>query len=106
MDKKEFLGYVEIHSETPRALFSKEQVAQMLEYAGHSDEAESIFKDKKNWYSIDMSQLALEAMNKTSIKQQSDEVWEEATQWMIKHNQFKKGVATIISYEDYLNSKK
>lgn len=56
--------------------------------------------------------LASDFMNyaKRIARQQSKvariEVWEDATQWMIKHNQFKKGVATIISYEDYLNSLK
>jgi hypothetical protein len=34
MKRNELIGYCGIHCETPMALFSREMVAQMVEYAG------------------------------------------------------------------------
>lgn len=38
MSDEEFLGYVDIHSQTPRHLFSKEHVFRLLEMAGVNPE--------------------------------------------------------------------
>ncbi len=68
MKEDEFLGYVELHSETPRALFSKSQVAQMLELAGYPVGAEGVMADMQEWYSLDMSDLVMIARNKKQMK--------------------------------------
>lgn len=53
MDAKELIGYCDIHCETPRALFSKEQVAQMILLAGEPDDwdaPEDFANGIKAWY--------------------------------------------------------
>ena len=37
MGKDELIGYCDINCETPRALFSREMFAQMVEYAGRPE---------------------------------------------------------------------
>ncbi len=68
MPKEQFLDYCITHSETQRALFSKAQIAQVLDLAGYSDKAEEMIKYGEAWMSIDLSDLASEAMNKTTLK--------------------------------------
>ncbi len=61
MDTDQFLGYVEIHSKTQRALFHKTQVAEMLFLAGYLAHAIKYNEGIKEWYSLDMCDLVEEA---------------------------------------------
>lgn len=69
MTEEQFVDYVSSHSETERALFSKDQVAQMLDLAGYPKEAEEASRGFKKWYSVDMSDLVSEyRKNKTHLR--------------------------------------
>jgi len=55
MDIKRLVGYCDIHSETPRALFHKDMIAQMIDYAGNPEDyptAEEMFKADIEWQSL------------------------------------------------------
>lgn len=62
MDLKELVKYCDAHSETPRALFSKNMVAQMIDYAGNPKDfpsAKIMNNADIKWYSLheDMKNL-------------------------------------------------
>ena len=54
-DIDQFLRYVESHSETPRALFHKSQVAEMCFLHGDEQDADDVMSGVREWYSIDFS---------------------------------------------------
>ena len=54
MSKEQFLNYVEAHSQTDRALFSKEMVAELLYLCGDPNAAKSVYSGIKSWYSADL----------------------------------------------------
>lgn len=64
MPMEHFLAYCESHSETPRALFSKEQIAQLLDLAGYHDKAEDVMQNWKSWISIDLTDMVDEVRKK------------------------------------------
>jgi hypothetical protein len=68
MDKDTFLRYVDAHSETDRALFSKEMVAEVCDMLGNGEIAEQVVRGIKSWYSIDMRNDVKEIRNKEAIQ--------------------------------------
>ena len=55
MNLKELVGYCDLHSETPRALFRKDMIAQMIAYAGNPEDfpsAKEMNKAHKEWFSL------------------------------------------------------
>lgn len=54
MTEDAFIKYVEEHSSTQRALFSKKQIAQMLHLAGLKQDAKKIYQNGINWASVDL----------------------------------------------------
>lgn len=60
-DDREFLHYCNAHSETPRALFSSEQVARCLWLAGQEDNAKTWDAHPGEWRSCDLSDLVKKA---------------------------------------------
>lgn len=62
MTDTEFLSYCMTHSDTPRALFSAEQVARCLRLAGYEDTAKTWdAAPAGTWKSCDLSDLVREA---------------------------------------------
>ena len=55
MDLARLVGYCDIHSETPRALFFKDMIAQMIDYAGNPKDypsAKEMSKADIKWHSL------------------------------------------------------
>lgn len=55
MDIGILVGYCNLHSETPRALFHKDMVAQMIDYAGNPKDyptAEEMANAEIEWHSL------------------------------------------------------
>lgn len=57
----EFLSYCAAHSETPRALFSSEQIARALRLAGQEEAAATWDAHPSTWRSCDLSDLVKKA---------------------------------------------
>ena len=71
MATKELIGYCDIHCETDRALFSREQVAQMIYLAGEPDTWDSpnvIVTCSVKWISLKEEMKALVALARERIK--------------------------------------
>jgi len=62
--KEKFLDYIDAHSETPRALFNKEMVAEICELNGESELGKDIFNGIQKWYSIDLRDYVKEIRKK------------------------------------------
>lgn len=55
MTMEQLVGYCDIHSETPLALFRKDMIAQMINYAGNPENyptAEEMSKSDIEWHSL------------------------------------------------------
>ncbi len=55
MELEELVRYCDIHSETDRALFNKDMIAQMIDYAGNPKDyptAEEMAKASIEWHSL------------------------------------------------------
>ncbi len=62
MNIEELVGYCDLHSETPRALFRKDMIAQMIDYAGNPEDyptAEEMSKADIEWQSLHEEMKAL-----------------------------------------------
>jgi len=68
LTKNGFLDYVESHSITERALFNREQVAQVLDLAGYHERAEEVALYTQKWYSVDLSEFVEAARKRSALK--------------------------------------
>jgi hypothetical protein len=77
MDEKMFLRYVETHSESERALFSKAMVAEIYELNDDHETAEAVSNGIKEWFSIDMREDVKEIRAKKKVIKKQDDIKEE-----------------------------
>ena len=68
MNDDELIGYCDLHSTTPRALFNGEQINRMIELAGNPDGYEKVNPD--SWLSAheSMQELCKRARQRQKIR--------------------------------------
>jgi len=75
-----FLGYVELHSDSPRALFSKLQCAEMYHLVGDDESAEQIISGGIEWQGIDFREWVKEIREKMKSNEPPPNDYNEVTE--------------------------